>query len=259
MPRSGTSLLAGIFGRRGYFLGDAAALHAGDDHNPSGYWEAKPLIEANVALLARAGFDAHNTWLFRAITDTEAQRISRLTTVPTDIHLVARFRAQRPWIWKDPRLCYTLGYWWPLLDPATTRVLLVTRDPRSIWRSFVRLGWRDNSEANRRDVHDRVDAHIHAARRAIEGLSIPHLNIDYDRLLAEPDAMAERLAEFLDTPFTARDFDLHPELNHASVRGRFGVAIATLATRFMPPGMRAGVKRWLPRRIVVFLLPERGL
>jgi hypothetical protein len=66
MPRSGTSLTASIFSRKGYYVSgnEARELQAGDGHNPFGYCEAKGLIERNVELFSAAGYPHDNTWKF---------------------------------------------------------------------------------------------------------------------------------------------------------------------------------------------------
>ena len=49
MPRSGTSMVTNIFAKSGFFLAEDESneLRAGDEFNPSGYWEAQDLISAN--------------------------------------------------------------------------------------------------------------------------------------------------------------------------------------------------------------------
>ena len=63
MPRSGTSLTAGIFARKNYYVASDTSreLRPGDQFNPFGYWEAEPLTNYNAALLGMAGFGFHNT------------------------------------------------------------------------------------------------------------------------------------------------------------------------------------------------------
>ena len=48
MARSGTSLTASIFAKKGYFVADDPdkQLQAGNRHNPGGFWELDDLVEA---------------------------------------------------------------------------------------------------------------------------------------------------------------------------------------------------------------------
>ena len=144
VPRSGTSMTAHIFVTKGYFVAKDAEteLHSGDEFNPKGYWEANSLIEANVDLFKSVGYAFHNTWMFEPITDEQAARIPAVEKMPRHRELVDGYDANRPWIWKDPRLCYTLGYWWQFMNPETTAVLLLRRKVEHVFQSFLRMGWR---------------------------------------------------------------------------------------------------------------------
>ena len=188
MPRSGTSLTASIFARQGYFLApdEESELRDGDGDNPDGYFEADSLVEANARVLSRAGFDRHNTWLYEPIDDARTAAIRDLEPLPEDRELLSQYEANTPWLWKDPRLCYTLAYWWPLFNHDTTRVLLACRDAGQIWNSFLRLGWRQDTETERADVFERVERHIGAARATIDAFDIPHIEVDYAEYASQP-------------------------------------------------------------------------
>ena len=94
-------------------------------------------------------------------------------------------------------MCYTLGFWWPLVNHDTTRVLLVRRDPDSIFRSFCRIGWREDTQSDRRAVLRRISSHMQAAERSITDLAIPHIVIDYQEYADKADEVANRLSSVL--------------------------------------------------------------
>ena len=256
MPRSGTSLAASVFARKGYFVADdeASELDPGDDHNPFGYWEATRLVERNVAILAAAGFPHHNTWLYEAISDEQARRIAELEPAEEDRQLVAGYNQSQPWMWKDPRFCYTLSYWWKLMDPAQTGVLLIRREPEAIYNSFLRRSWRKGSEADRRDVFSRVDHHIAAAERAIQEGRIPHLAVRYQDYLEKPGMVAERVGTLFGMQLSVADLNVRAELNHSSAKGRIGASFYRLKKHL--PGKRI-LKRVIPSRLITLLWPER--
>lgn len=259
MPRSGTSLVAGIFGRKGYFAAadPDAELRTGDQHNPGGYWEAETLTRMNAELFAAAGYGEDTSWLGAPISTEAAARIDRLAPLPRHRELVAHYEAHAPWLWKDPRLCYTLGFWWPLLPAETTRVLLTRRDPEAIWRSFVRLHWREPTAEARADVLERIEAHLRAATATIARLGIPHLELSYEDFAADPSAMARRLSDFLDLPLAPEDFGFSKKLDHSRLRGRIGTLVERAYER-LPSPMRRVAKRIAPSALVRVLFPERG-
>ncbi len=250
MPRSGTSMLAGIFGRRGYHVADDSEeqLRPADADNPGGYWEAERLIDCNVEIFKAAGYEHHNTWLFDAMPREVAKRIATLEPLREHREFIKQYEANSPWLWKDPRLCYTLAYWWRLLDPDKTRVLLTDRDPLAIYRSFLRLGWREPSVDAEADVLQRVKDHMGAAREAIEAQSIPHLNEPYERFANEPELVAESLSAFLGMTLTVADLDFDNRYNHSTAWGRIKTN-ARLRVQKLPPGVKSVLKRLLPRNI----------
>ena len=77
MARSGTSLTASIFVKKGYFVAEDPEnqLQAAGPHNPGGYWELEDVKEANVEVLKAVGFQHHNTWVAEEIRPEQAEDI----------------------------------------------------------------------------------------------------------------------------------------------------------------------------------------
>jgi Sulfotransferase family len=258
MPRSGTSMTAGALARAGYHAADVPSEHLrpGDAHNPGGYWETAPLIDRNVEVLHAAGYAHDNTWLYDAITPEVVARLSNLAPLPGHADFVASWGSVTPWVWKDPRLCYTLGYWWKLLDPSTTGVLVTRRDPTAIYRSFVRLRWREPSAEAEADVRARIEDHLTAAWTAIETLAIPHIETPYETCLGRPAEAAAAMSDFTGARIATSDLNADKRYDHSSFRGRLATAIDRFATA-LPPGVRTSIKRITPRGLITRLFPGR--
>ncbi len=256
MPRSGTSMVAGVFAHQGYFVAKDAEheLRTEDEHNPGGYWEADTFVEMNAEVLSEGGFPFHNTWLFEQMTDVAAERITRLSPLPAHERFVEEYESRAPWLWKDPRLCYTLPYWWPMVDPDRTGVVIVRRDPEAIYQSFVRLGWREPSAAAREDVLSRVDHHMRAARAAVASRSIPFEEVAYEDFKARPREIADKLSRLLDLSLTPGDLGYSRALNRSGARGRLATRLRLFA-RYLPAGVRAAAKKVMPRRLLRYLFP----
>ena len=244
MPRSGTSLTAGLFARKNYYVASDTSreLRPGDQFNPFGYWEAEPLTNHNAAILGMAGFSFHNTWLFDRVSRDIARRIAELQPTMEHRDYVKAFAQHRPWVWKDPRLCYTLSYWWPLMDPLTTRVVVVRRDSAAILHSFQRLNWRSKSATDQTDVLRRIDDHVAAATRTIDALRIPYLEINYSDYFSSPALVARKLSETFHIALGTEDLNALRELDHNSWRGRLIDNVAAVA-RILPPGVKRTIKR----------------
>lgn len=257
-PRSGTSLAASIFVRQGYFVANEAdaELRDPDHYNPGGYWEAEPLIEANVSLFQRVGFPHHNTWKFDPIGTDQADAITTLGRTAEHSELVAQYEQNRPWVWKDPRLCYTIGYWWSLVDQDNTAVMLVRRDSMEIFRSFVRIGWCEDTEADREATFARMASHIAAAEEALRLHEIPYFDIHYSNYRNDPELVANLISEHCGLDLTVESLGFNERYSSSTVRGRLRV-LAEKAVRLVPLPLRNGLRRVIPNSVLAKLFPGR--
>jgi hypothetical protein len=131
--RSGTSLLAGILGQAGYYMGEH--LIPPDEGNPRGYFEDDEVNAINEGLLepvTPARFRSGQGWRWLAAVPVG-------TPVPCPPGLARRIAAQTarsPFCLKDPRFCYTLPAWRPFLpDPV---FLCAFREPARTAHSMLK-------------------------------------------------------------------------------------------------------------------------
>jgi hypothetical protein len=258
VPRSGTSLVAGIFVKKGYFVAEDPLedLRPGDQFNPSGYWESKDLIEANVDILRAVGFPYHNTWMFEPITDEQVGRIARLEQLESHRGMLDSYQARSPWIWKDPRLCYTLEYWWPILEASNPVVFFIRRNPDHVFRSFLRIKMRDH-ELQRDEVLARLNCHLMAAERAIAGFGIPCCRLTYEQFSSDPEKTAKAIREVSGVPVGPSELGFSEFLNHSGAIGRT-VANLELLAQTLPSSWRAFAKRLAPESLMNRLFPGRS-
>lgn len=259
MPRSGTSLTAGIFPAKGYYIGERSKtfLREGNDHNPFGSFEADDLIAENVRVLHSAGFAFHNTWLFEPISSEAIARIADMPVLSSHRDFVRAYEQRSPWVWKDPRLCFTLAYWWRLMDPERTVVVFVRRDPNAIYWSFLRRGWCGPGRAEREAVLGSIKQHTDAATAAIESLDIPHAVVDHREYLRAPAAVAHRLSVLCDLSISVDDLNVQSDLDHhSSIRGRISTRLRRGLMRLPRRPIRR-LEQLIPRWVLVSLFPER--
>jgi len=258
MPRSGTSMTASIFTRQGYFVAEdeSQELREGDEYNPSGYWEAESLIKSNAEIFKAAGYNHDNTWLFDPITNAQVSKISSLPPQQQHQALIEKFENNTPWIWKDPRLCYTLDYWWPLLNPETTRVLLLKRTPSEIYSSFLRVKWRTASSTNKQDVFERVEHHIAAAQRSIEKYNIPHVVINYSDYKKYPVDTINKLNKTFNIQIQTQDIGYDHKLNNQSFNGII-LRITNGIGDILPANIRTMIKKIIPTFVWKIINPNR--
>ncbi len=247
MARSGTSLTASIFVEKGYFVAQDAKeqLQAPDQDNPSAFWELEDLKEASVTVLEAVGFMHHNTWTSEEILPVQAEAIFSLEHREEHKDLVRSYRDTQPWMWKDPRFCYTLAYWWPLMNPDNTSVLLVMRDPNQIRRSLLRVGWGDVHSEEKSSYIRRIEDHIEFARKTIKRFDIPHIEIDYSDYARRPRETAEKLGKYFGIDLAPEDLGYKSKYNTSALRGYIGYLAEKTAVIFPEP-IRKFLKRATP-------------
>lgn len=140
--RSGTSAVAGMLAKAGYFMGDN--LWPARDMNPRGFFEDREINHINERLIASA-LNRRYKWIPRPLRPTQPGEWQRwLARLPVNTRfrkrpdLLDRIRAvtaHQPFCLKDPRFCYTLPAWRDHL--GDTVFVCVFRDPATTAESIV--------------------------------------------------------------------------------------------------------------------------
>ncbi len=134
MGRSGTSSVTRMFDNAGFYLGEPEDLMAGDQTNPTGYFENLKVWRANEQVLNQC----QRTW-FDAPTDTEQLSVDPETRQDLKCVLdeLLTCASRRPLALKDPRIGILMTLWWPLLL-GVLHPVLVLRDPVEVAQSLQR-------------------------------------------------------------------------------------------------------------------------
>lgn len=225
MARSGTSMTAAIFSRKGYYIAknNKNQLQMADKYNPSGYWESDDILTANKGLLAAVGFQHDNTWFHEPISKEQASNIHTLPVLDTHRQLVSSFNTNQPWVWKDPRLCYTLGFWWPLLNQSNTKVLLIKREHKEIYESFQRVKDSWSTSIPKDQIYSRIDSHIEAAENTLFKFNIPYETVNYSDYKNSPAKVAKSLSISFDLDIDIFDLGYKNSANHGSLIGKLSL------------------------------------
>lgn len=151
--RSGTSLVAGLIATAGHHMG--RHLVKANDANPRGFFEDYRTILVNEQLLAPYTRDLPEPRFTHAqIYPRPLGELERWLavlwpemTVQMPPELEPKMRATitgSPWCRKDPRFCYTLPAWEPLLGDAVR--VCVFREPSRTANSMVAVAARQQVE-----------------------------------------------------------------------------------------------------------------
>jgi hypothetical protein len=141
--RSGTSMVAGCFGKAGYFMGEN--FWKAREANPKGFFEDREVNEINEDLLEPV-VPKRRRFLGKTFFKHQPLKWHRWLAclppkvqIPSTPFLVERIKnivQRQPFCLKDPRFSYTLPVWKPFLD--NTVFICVFRDPARTASSIYR-------------------------------------------------------------------------------------------------------------------------
>jgi hypothetical protein len=192
--RSGTSLCAEMVYAWGAYAGEETDLPRGDELNPRGRWEYRPLWD----LLAAVGrFDAGMSWWSEGFAEHAAAQARDPVLASRARALLARMESRGgPWMWKDPALCHFLGFWLAFWKQPI--FIIAVRHPVDI-----ALSWRQFRVANGRaatSVRCNLLRWQHMMLSGLRGTEpgSPTLFVEYEQVTDSPIEQSSRLASFLD-------------------------------------------------------------
>ncbi|MFN0243019.1 MAG: glycosyltransferase [Planctomycetota bacterium] len=208
--RSGTSLAAGLFSSTRCSYGGVP--YPARDSNPKGFFETHEVNGVNERLLATAlprhpRLRAGQRWLAECALD------ARFTVEDDVLGWMQRLAARTPFVFKDPRLCYTLPAWRLVLTAdAEAAHLCVFRDPSATAASIVR---ECATQEYLKDVHMSYERALAVWTSMYTHVLQRHASIGdwrfvhYEQLFESETqaALAEWTGARLDTRFPDRRFD----------------------------------------------------
>lgn len=215
MHRNGTSLLTRGLRALGVYIGDDF-LEARPD-NPTGYWEDRMIVDINRRILRVFGLDWEDV---RFLKDDQQQQ-AELDPLRREAaaHLESHFISHSYWGFKDPRTSLLLPFWQPIFQSQQVEdtYVVAIRNPLSVASSLRKRQGMDAVKSNLLWLLYMVpNLHRLATKRFVV--------VDYDLLMADPQAQLERVGKRLQIPFSganrseieafAGDF-LNPRLRHS--------------------------------------------
>lgn len=196
---SGSSVLAGLIARAGYWTGASTFKKADYDT-----YENEQLVELNQRLLAASGYRGDYAMVFSAeLVHQVAALYGKIEHGPFE-DFVRLCERHRPWIWKDPRLTFTIRFWARFLDLSQCRFIVLTR---GLWQSWVSTTLRRQIQTI--DYLRRYTAGvIGAGRDFLREAGVPHLEVRYEDLIVKPQSTIEAINRFLGSALTLSDLQV---------------------------------------------------
>lgn len=193
---TGSSVFTALLGRANYWAGEATFQKP--DYNTH---ENVELIELNKQLMKEMGFTKdHEHYFDEAEIEKLTKSASELDLTPYK-NFVQRCQNNQPWIWKDPRLTWTIRIWAKLLDLDGIAFVILTRDAEQAWIS----------SNLRRHIQTRqfTQKYNSGITKSLEHF-LSHqqsnfLSYEFENLLLNPEETLSELNEFLDISLSMED------------------------------------------------------
>lgn len=191
----GSSVLAGLIARQGYWLGDSTRKLRFETY------ENDELVKLNMEILRLAGFPLKDCM---ELPPPSVERIKGLVG-QVDLEPYQTFLktcdAHRPWLWKDPRLCYTIHFWRSIMNVKDCKFLFTTRDPLqefiSMMKRRVIVSLRDLIEIN--------ENYRKSMEVFLQESGVSCLYCTFEELMLNTDDLLKKIAAFLELQLTRDD------------------------------------------------------
>ena len=192
----GSSLLTSLIGKAGYWFGEETKKISYDT------FENDTLVDINTKILEQ--FDFHNNIINQPhhSIKTAMQNQARINNISECYGFINSCEINEPWIWKDPRLCYTIHFWSELMDIKNIKFILITRDLNQIWTGLI---LRADSITPYRKLKTYQEHSSNSAKEFLSSNSLNHLNITFEDILLAPERTIQKLNQFLATELTVND------------------------------------------------------
>ena len=190
---TGSSVYAGLFGQIGFWLGSETMKKV--DYNTN---ENSALISINQDLIDRLLPNVNYEHRFSPADVRQVADRARDADLAPLKQFLTVCDSRQPWLWKDPRLTWTIRTWAKVLDLDRVKFLVLTRDSDQAWIS----------SNLRRHVQSREFTEAYKSGITQSNLDflaehqLPVLSLSFENLLLTPEATLERLNGFFGTAMT---------------------------------------------------------
>ena len=194
---SGSSVLAGIIATQGYWLGDETKKLKFDT------FENAELVDLNMEILAASGFSRRDcNDLPPPSIDAIKQLITRIDLKPFN-NFIEKCSRHQPWLWKDPRLSFTIHFWAQIMKNSSCKYILMDRDPFQSYAGLILSRKVPMSFTEQSRINQNYLESIKSFFSQYKDLTC--FQCKFEDLILDPVNLLDRLNNFLGTKINMRD------------------------------------------------------
>lgn len=194
---SGSSVLAGLLATKGYWLGsETKKIRYPTNENSR-------LVDLNIEILQRSGYGWDDAVDIPPPSVASIQAIAGQADLAHFKSFVAECHDNSPWLWKDPRLCYTIYFWKNFLDLSNCKFILMSRDIQQAWTGIVLKGKMPITFDDLNVVETNCLEH---SKAFFKQENLDFLPVVFEDLLVDPQKTIQQLNAFLEIDLNLQDF-----------------------------------------------------
>jgi hypothetical protein len=190
-----------MIAQEGYWLGDKTVFKSNDAGHYETY-ENKKLIELNDELLALLNIELDESSWYDAELFSRLEIETKKLDKSKYIDFINYCQQHCKWIWKDPRLWLTLGFWTALLNECEVSFVVISRQPLSLWVSMLNKR-QIVSYFELKNVEEQSSKRIQSY---LMDKGFAYTSFNYDRLVQQPQIEIDKLNDFLKSSLSLQDF-----------------------------------------------------
>lgn len=195
---TGSSVFSALFGQAGYWLGGETVQKV--DYNT---YENMRLVHLNQSILTTLapGLDHEHRFDPADLSGIDEQARTGALDMSPMCRFVEECDARSPWLWKDPRLTWTIRVWRKVIDIDRVAFLLLTREPLQAWVSS-NLRRHIQSPSFTRAYNGGI---TQANEAFVRSTGRPFLSMSFEDLLLRPEDSLQQLNDTFGTAFHIAD------------------------------------------------------
>lgn len=190
---TGSSVFSALLGQAGCWLG-AETMHK-PDYNT---FENADLVTLNNQLLQALAPGLNHEHHFSPAQVLQIEQRAAGIDLQPYRQFVAECGQHQPWLWKDPRLTWTIRVWAKVLDLKTTSFLVLTRDTTQAWISANTRRHVQSFGFTRQYNGGITQSNL----RFLQERNLPFVQLSFEDLLLAPDATLGKLNAGFGTTLT---------------------------------------------------------
>lgn len=195
---SGSSVLAGLIAAKGYWLGEETKEIKRYSTN-----ENSRLVDLNIEIFKRSGYGWDDALEIPPPSISDIEAVAAYPDLEPFNHFVNECNGHSPWLWKDPRLCYTIFFWKHFLDLNNCQVILMSRSVQQAWTGAVLKGKIPIAFNDLQTIENNCIRHSEAFCKQEQ---ITPIRVTFEELIVNPEETLSRINTFLDSDLSIQDF-----------------------------------------------------